>query len=627
MELDSVNSSKKENGINGQDTKNNSGDDAKQPFLAIKPWLNNRNSESIKSTDSESSEPIKREQWSRNLEFMLACVGFAVGLGNIWRFPYLCYKNGGGAFLIPYLVCMLTCGVPIFLIELGLGQYTSISSLQAWGRLAPAFKGIGVSSLLVTFQLNIYYIVILAWAARYLVASLASVSGELPWATCGNHWNTNSCFTSLSESGNVSFGNASQAPNGTTDAVIEYWERHVLQLSDGIDSPGSVVWELALSLLVVWVLVYFCVWRGIKWSGKIVYFTAIFPYLILTVLLIRGVTLDGAIDGIVFYLRPDFSRLTDPQVWVDGGTQIFFSYAIAYGAMLNLGSYNKFSNNFYRDCVIISTINSCTSLFGGFAVFSVLGFMAREQNVTVADVAQSGPGLVFMTYPKAVIQMPAAPLWAILFFFMILLVGIDSQFVAVEGLLTPLYDLFPKQMYRPRNRMLSSALYCAISFLLGLTMVTQGGMYVFQLFDYYSASGIVLLWICLFETILVGWVFGGHKFVDAAELMIGRRIPTWFVVCWRYISPAIIMAILGFMLVDFKPLTYNKTYVYPGWAQTLGLLMALASMMGIPVVFMWTFYHTKGSLRERWRMVSSPLLKANQIPTHWTDVQDREETL
>ncbi|WAR26785.1 S6A13-like protein [Mya arenaria] len=567
MKLDSVNrGSNEENGIYELDKTLNSANDVEQPFPVAKPLLINKDSESIESTGSESSEPIKREQWSRNLEFMLACVGFAVGLGNIWRFPYLCYKNGGGAFLIPYLVCMLTCGIPIFLIELGLGQYTSISSLQAWGRLAPAFKGIGVSLLLVTFYLNIYYIIILAWAARYLVASLASVAGELPWASCGNHWNTN--------------------------------RRHVLQLSDGIDSPGSVVWELALSLLVVWMLVYFCVWRGIKWSGKVVYFTAIFPYLILTVLFIRGVTLDGAIDGIVFYLRPDFSRLTDPQVWVDGGSQIIFSYAIAFGAMLNLGSYNKFSNNFYRDCVIISTINSCTSLFGGFAVFSVLGFMAREQNVTVADVAQSGPGLVFMTYPKAVIQMPAAPLWAILFFFMILLVGIDSQFVAVEGLLTPLYDLFPKQMYRPRNRMWSSALYCGVSFLLGLTMVTQGGMYVFQLFDYYSASGIVVLWICLFESIIVGWIFGGDKFVDATELMIGRRIPKWFVVCWRYGSPIIIMAILGFMLVDFKPLTYNKTYVYPDWAQALGLLMAITSMLCIPIVFMWTFYHTKGSLRE-----------------------------
>ncbi|XP_052780415.1 sodium- and chloride-dependent creatine transporter 1-like isoform X2 [Mya arenaria] len=593
MECDKVNTSSKENGINGLDKLVNSADDVQQPFLATKPWLIQKDSETIETTDLKSGETIKREQWSRNLEFMLACVGFAVGLGNIWRFPYLCYKNGGGAFLIPYLVCMLTCGIPIFLIELGLGQYTSISSLQAWGRLAPAFKGIGVSLLLVTFYLNIYYIIILAWAARYLVASLASVAGELPWASCGNHWNTN--------------------------------RRHVLQLSDGIDSPGSVVWELALSLLVVWMLVYFCVWRGIKWSGKVVYFTAIFPYLILTVLFIRGVTLDGAIDGIVFYLRPDFSRLTDPQVWVDGGSQIIFSYAIAFGAMLNLGSYNKFSNNFYRDCVIISTINSCTSLFGGFAVFSVLGFMAREQNVTVADVAQSGPGLVFMTYPKAVIQMPAAPLWAILFFFMILLVGIDSQFVAVEGLLTPLYDLFPKQMYRPRNRMWSSALYCGVSFLLGLTMVTQGGMYVFQLFDYYSASGIVVLWICLFESIIVGWIFGGDKFVDATELMIGRRIPKWFVVCWRYGSPIIIMAILGFMLVDFKPLTYNKTYVYPDWAQALGLLMAITSMLCIPIVFMWTFYHTKGSLRERWRVVTFPLLKAYQIPTHWTDVQDREE--
>ncbi|XP_053407541.1 sodium- and chloride-dependent taurine transporter-like isoform X2 [Mercenaria mercenaria] len=457
---------------------------------------------------NNSSLHLKRDQWSSKLDFILACVGCAVGLGNIWRFPYLCYKNGGGAFLIPYIICLVTCGLPLFMMELALGQYMNIGSVETWARLIPAFKGVGIASFVVTFQMNIYYIIILAWAAYFLVMSFTST---LPWSHCNNEWNTERCFPQLNVTPNI---NASavmvnvSTSDKNVDAVTEFWERKVLHISKGIDEPGSIVWELAISLLVVWILVYFCVCRGVRVSGKIVYFTALFPYLVLTILLIRGVTLDGASDGIYFYLKPDFSRLTDPQVWVDGGTQIFFSYVLATGIVTTLGSYNKYNNNFYRDSFIISAINSCTSFYGGFAVFSVLGFMAKEQNVTVGEVVKSGPGLVFIAYPKAITEMPLSPLWAIVFFFMILLVGFDSQFVDVEAFLAPIIDAFPQYLYRKRNRMILTAVYCLLSYLIGLTMLTEGGMYVFQIFDYYSASGLVLLWICFFEAIVVSWVFG-----------------------------------------------------------------------------------------------------------------------
>ncbi|XP_053407539.1 sodium- and chloride-dependent GABA transporter 1-like [Mercenaria mercenaria] len=139
--------------------------------------------------DNDQFNP-KRDQWSSKLDFILACVGCAVGLGNIWRFPYLCYKNGGGAFLIPYIICLVTCGLPLFIMELALGQYMSIGNVETWARLIPAFKGIGIASFIVTFQMNIYYIIILAWAAYFLVMSFSST---LPWSHCNNEWNTDRC--------------------------------------------------------------------------------------------------------------------------------------------------------------------------------------------------------------------------------------------------------------------------------------------------------------------------------------------------------------------------------------------------------------------------------------------------
>ncbi|XP_053406577.1 sodium- and chloride-dependent taurine transporter-like [Mercenaria mercenaria] len=455
---------------------------------------------------------LKRDQWSRKLDFILACVGCAVGLGNIWRFPYLCYKNGGGAFLIPYIVCLVTCGIPVFMLELGLGQFMSIGSVETWARLVPAFKGIGVACCVASFQMNIYYIVMLAWAGYFLVMSF---SATLPWSHCNNEWNTDRCFSQQSVQSNT---NAStivrnvSTGNRTIDSAVEFWEKKVLRISKGIDDPGSIVWELAVSLFVVWVLVYLCVCRGVRVSGKVVYFTALFPYVVITILLIRGVTLDGAGDGIYFYLKPDFSRLLDPQVWIDSGTQVFYSYVIANGVLITLGSYNKFNNNFYRDCFLVSSINSCTSFYGGFAVFSVLGFMAKEQNVTVGEVVSSGPGLAFIAYPKAITQMPLAPAWAVLFFIMILLLGFDSQFVCVEAFLAPIIDAFPQYLYNKRNRMIFTAIFVVVCYIPALSMVTEGGMYVFQVFDYYCASGFVLLWICFFEAIVVSWVYGNNIF-------------------------------------------------------------------------------------------------------------------
>ncbi|KAM7134269.1 LOW QUALITY PROTEIN: plexin-B3-like [Macrochelys suwanniensis] len=364
--------------------------------------------------------PPPRETWTRQMDFMMSCVGFAVGLGNVWRFPYLCYKNGGGVFLIPYLLIAVLGGVPIFFLEISLGQFMKAGSINVWN-VAPLFKGLGFASMVIVFYCNTYYIMVLAWGCYYLANSFAA---PLPWATCGHAWNSPECAESFHPP--PLHGNGSCEPEGRSP-VLEFWENRVLRLSGGLELPGAINWEVTLCLLGCWVLVYFCVWKGVKSTGKIVYFTATFPYVVLIVLLIRGVLLPGAGAGILYYLKPDWSKLGSPQVWIDAGTQIFFSYAIGLGALTALGSYNRFNNDCYKDAIILAVINSGTSFFAGFVVFSILGFMALEQGVDISKVAESGPGLAFIAYPRAVTLMPVAPLWAALFFIMLLLLGLDSQ--------------------------------------------------------------------------------------------------------------------------------------------------------------------------------------------------------
>ncbi|KAI4813781.1 hypothetical protein KUCAC02_003009 [Chaenocephalus aceratus] len=390
-----------------------------------------------------------RGNWRNKAEFFLTVMGAIIGPGNVWRFPYLCYRNGGGVFFIPYFLFMFTCGIPLFFLETALGQYTSQGSITCWRKMCPLFEGMGYASHLIILFSATSYIVIIAWAFFYLFSSF---SADLPWATCGHEWNTESCLDP-------------SHPNAA-------------------------------------------------------FFTATFPFIMLFVLLIRGVTLPGAMDGIIYYLYPDISRLSDPQVWMDAGTQIFFSYAIGLGFLTSLGSYNTFNNDCYKDCFYLCLLNSATSIVSGFAIFSILGFMTNEQGVDISEVAQSGPGLAFIVYPRAVAMMPMPQVWSVCFFLMIILLGLDSQFVGLECLMTSLTDLFPA-LRRGYRRELVLLAICSTCCIMGLSLVTEGGMYLLQLLDHHVCSGTTLLLLSFCQSVSIAWVYAILKSLQAYGSHLG----------------------------------------------------------------------------------------------------------
>ncbi|XP_077385387.1 sodium- and chloride-dependent GABA transporter 2-like [Festucalex cinctus] len=543
-----------------------------------------------------------REQWSRKMEFILATAGNLVGLGNIWRFPYRCYKNGGGVFLVPYVLFFCTCGVPLFFLETSLGQYTRQGGMTCWRKVCPLFEGLGYGSQLVLFYMGIYYIIILAWAFRYLFSSFSS---ELPWANCLNSWNTDKCFEYRANQTLQEFA------NGTSSAV-EYWERKILGLSSGIEHVGNIRWDLALCLLLSWILCAFCIWNGVKTTGKAAYFTATFPYAMLLVLLVRGLTLPGAKEGIKFYLYPDASRLGDPMVWLDAGSQILYSYAITLGVLASLSSYNKYTNNCYRDCIYLCLLNGLTSFVAGFAIFSVLGFMAKEQGVDISMVAESGPGLAFIAYPRAVALMPLPQLWAFCFFAMIIFIGLDSEFGNVEALVTNTADAFPSVFGNKCRRKLLLFAVCAASFFAGLVMVTEGGLYVFQLFDHYACSGMTLLFFAILESICIGWFYGADRLYDNIKDMIGYRPWPFMKFCWQYLTPAICTCTLVFTLVKYTPLKFNNTYEYPWWGYTIGGVLSLSTPIMVLLKTLHTVSVTPGTLRQRLKVLCTP---ANDLPS------------
>jgi solute carrier family 6 amino acid transporter-like protein 5/7/9/14 len=601
---------------------------------------------------------IERGNWTGKLDFLLSCIGYAVGLGNVWRFPYLCFKHGGGAFLIPYTIMLVFIGIPCFFLEITIGQYAAMGPVTVYSNLSPLFKGLGFANFLASAFVGLYYNMIIAWTIYYLFASFTS---ELPWDSCQNEYNSAFCFsingykncTDLRLNGTISpesiyflgrcldpeldsadyddirnnktfyYGceyhnktetsdivfkgvfidafatksnystcvDESEFPNKLFDipkpkrktAAGEYLSLQVLNESDGIENMGPIQWKLCLCLLAAWIIIFCCLIKGIKSSGKVVYFTATFPYFVLIILLIKAATLPGAIDGIKFYLIPEWSRLSDIKVWEAAAVQIFFSLSVAGGGLITLASYNKFKNNVIRDTFIVCFGNCLTSIFAGFAIFSVLGFMAKELGVEVPDVAVSGTGLAFVAYPDLVTRFPAAPFWSFLFFSMLFTLGLDSQFAIVETVLSGILDFQPR--WRSKKTYIVGAV-CVVGFICGLPLTTRGGGYLLDLLDYYAA-GWPYLFIGLCELIIIGHIYGIQNFFDDLYSIVKFDLGHWSKTNIHFIyltmSPAIITVILIISWANHEPLTKGD-YKYPEWADGVGWTIAMIAICSVPAV-------------------------------------------
>uniref|UniRef100_A0AAY5EM27 Transporter n=1 Tax=Electrophorus electricus TaxID=8005 RepID=A0AAY5EM27_ELEEL len=521
-----------------------------------------------------------RPTWSRPVEFTLAGIGCAVGLGNIWRFPYLCYRSGGGAFLVPYLLMLVLLGIPLLYMELTVGQYLRKGPVHAMANVCPLLKGVGVAMVAISFIMCTYYNVIITWALYYLFSSFQS---QLPWQSCNNTWNRANC-TDRATNTSTSASTASQ----------QFFNYRVLERTDGVEEPGSLRWELFLLLLLAWILVYLCIFKGVKSTGKVVYFTALFPYVILVALLINNVQLPGAASGIQFFIVPEWEKLLSVEVWINAAAQIFNSIGIGFGSLMAMASYNNFSNSVLKDTLAIAITNSMTSILSGFVIFSALGYMSYLQNIPVSEIAVDGPGLVFVVYPQAFLSMPVAPMWAVFFFFMLLCLGLDSQFAMVEVMITSLLDGYsePLLSFFRRNELLVLAV-CTGMFLLGIPHVMQVGIYVFQLMDHYTAI-VSIMFLAFFEVVAICWLYG--RSTHTVEMM-GRKPGMFFRLCWMVICPVLIAVILVFSVIQFKPARYEN-YVYPAWAQGIGWLIAMASIIWIPLAALHTLWVLPGSFSE-----------------------------
>merc|ERR1712142_451973 len=551
----------------------------------------------------------ERGSWTNQAEFFLSCMAYAVGIGNVWRFPYKCYINGGGVSLIPYLTMLALAALPMFYMELALGQFSQLGPNKTFGKLAPAFRGLGYGMLCVTMWVAIYYNVIIAWSFFYTFASLTD---SLPWTYCNNGFNTPDCFSpglALKCDDHSTWWNNTCTPipvyckargintilnrtHCSEDVLVEslhdrkspaeeYFKRHMLLMDNDndLDNMGCANWKLTGCLLLSWIVVMACLIKGVKSAGKVVWFTALFPYVVLVMLLIRGVTLPGASHGINYFLYPDWSKLLSVKVWADAATQIFYSLGPAFGGLITLSSYNRRNNNCQRDAVLIALINSGTSIFAGFVIFSIMGFMASELNVPVSEVVEGGIGLAFIVYPTAVTKLPASPFWSFLFFMMLLTLGLDSRFTMVETLITAIYDEKPNLR---KYQWPVVGTVCFLGFLLGLPMCLQGGFYIFVLLDEYSGSWSLMV-LAVSEVVLVSWIYGTEGLCNDIYNMgirANRFLSCYWIFTWKFTSPVLLTCVLVATVMDYKPIKEGD-YVFPDWANTIGWGIAISSLVAV----------------------------------------------
>ncbi|XP_077197195.1 sodium-dependent proline transporter-like isoform X5 [Paroedura picta] len=358
--------------------------------------------------------------------------------------------------------------------------------------------------------------------------------------------------------------------------------------------------------------------QGVVSPCQVVYFTATFPYLVIVVLIIRGATLEGSIDGVRFYLSADWSRLHSAQVWSDAASQIFYSLGIGFGGLLSMASYNKFDNNVIRDTLVIALGNCGTSFFAGFAIFSILGHMAWRKKVPVGEVAETGPGLAFVAYPEALALLPGSAFWSVLFFLMLFTLGIDTltlfarQFGNMEGIVTAVMDEFPSLRDFRRKALFLGGL-CLAFYCLGLLLVTEGGIYWFTLLDAYSTSfGLIV--IVLFMCLGMAFFYGVNQFCQDIVDMI-RLCPPWcsrlllcFKACWVVVTPGLLLFTLFYIFLDLSStrLHYGP-YQYPRWGEALGVCLGVVTCVQIPLWAGVALCKESGTLADRFRKAIHPL--------------------
>lgn len=388
---------------------------------------------------SEDSNREKKMTFSGSCSFMVSLLGYSMGTSDFWRFPYLVFRNGGGAFLIPFAFFMMLTGLPMLFFEVSVSQFAGKGPLSMWD-LAPFFRGIGYTLLAINLMNNVYYNILRAWILEYFVNTFRS---ELPWKGCHHEWNQPGCIYIHEENVNLT-----QTRNDTgnwtrmTDAE-QFWQFKVLQLSPGLGQFNGILWNLVLYVFLWRLLVALCMVKSIKSIEKVMFLTVFVPIGLMLVIWVRSMTLPGSVTGMLYYITPTFDRITDPKVWLEAALMACYTLGPGWGTIPLIGSHNKFSGNTVTYSIVSTVCDFLSAVLNGLICFSVLGVMAQDSGLDLEKTVTSGLSLGFTVYPTAFTYFPVPQLWSAVFFINLIFVGLDAQVLSTETVMNCLQDLSP----------------------------------------------------------------------------------------------------------------------------------------------------------------------------------------
>lgn len=455
-------------------------------------------------------------------------MGSAVGLGNLWRFPYIAATHGGGAFIFPYLFAIITAGIPILILEYTMGKTYKSGAPGVFARINRKYEWLGWFQIMVAFLIAIYYFAIVVWVLSYLGFSF------------GTQWG-----------------------DDTADFFYSF-----LGITDSITQVDGIRANLILPFLIVWALVAFIMYRGIN-KGINLACKICIPILAvcIVIIVIRGITLPGAVDGIAYMFTPDWSAIAKPDVWVAAYGQVFFSLSIAFGIMLSYSSFLPKEEDVVNTAFFTACTNHGFEIFAGIGIFSIIGYMAGVQGVEVTEVAAAGVGLAFVVFPTAINALPAFnSLFAILFFLSLFTAAITSMISIVQAIIPGVEDKWDMS-----HRKATTIVLIPI-FVLSFMFITGAGLYLLDLADYIANNiGIVLCGVV--EVFIVGWLLKTDTLRQEANRFSNFNIGKW----WNYCLKIVTLVVLGYTFVLNLHTYITDGYEgYPHWIGCIFLCMILA---------------------------------------------------
>ena len=449
-----------------------------------------------------------REKWSSRSAFILAAIGSAVGLGNAWRFPGLAAKYGGGAFLFVYLIAMLVIGIPLLMMEISVARYTrqgAPGSMRALNKKAESIGWIAVSN---GIGISIYYAAVFGWVILMFVMSYK--------------------FMNLT---------------GNTEAASNLWAE-TIKTTGTTSGFTTISWPVLGCLIAAWVLCYVCIRNGTTTVGKVVKFTVSLPVICLLIMAVRGIMMPGAMAGMAKLFIPDWSALSDSNLWVDAVGQVFYSLSTSMAIMFAYGSFLDKKSNIVVDTIIIAFSDMFISILAGIVMFTTMAGVGMLDNMSASGIATA-----FIIYPQAIVKISNSGvfnmIFAFIFYFCLITLAIDSLFSIIEGISTAVSDKFKL------NKKTTTLTICIIEGIISLIYVTGAGLAVLDIVDYFINSYTLIITGVL-EMVAAGWLFKTTKILEELNRNTGKfKMPSWwFLPSIKFISPIVLLGLFAWNLYN-----------------------------------------------------------------------------